>query len=78
MPRFFFDVHDDIDMIDDDGVELPDADAAAREALRGARALICEQVTKGRINLSHFVKVRDEAGAHVATVSFDEAVTLER
>ena len=40
MPRYFFDICDDIVSTDEDGLDLADEDAARAEALRGARDLI--------------------------------------
>ena len=40
MPRYFFDVHDSLSMIDVDGTELPDLEAARHEAVRLVGALL--------------------------------------
>ena len=77
MPRFFFYVYDDVVAIDDDGVELPDLEAARREAVRGARSLAAEQVTEGRLILHHRVEAVDEGGNVVASVTFGDVVTVE-
>lgn len=48
MPRFFFDVHDGINVIDDVGQDLPDLEAAKAEGIRIAggfatrSAMLCE------------------------------------
>ncbi len=42
MPRFFFNTNDDIDLCDDEGMELPDLDAARRVAIRYAGELLKE------------------------------------
>ena len=77
MPRFFFHVFDDAEALDEEGLELPCADAAMREALRSARSLAAEQVGHGRLCLHHLIKIEDESGAAVATVAFGDAVTVE-
>ena len=78
MPRYFFDICDDIVSTDEDGLDLADEDAARAEALRGARDLICEQVRNGRINLGHRIEVLDEARRPVLTLTFGAAVEIER
>ena len=78
MPRFFFHVYDDVVAIDDEGIELPDAEAARRAALAGARALAAEQVRKGHLDLRHRIEVEDDAGAAVLSVTFDEAIQVTR
>ena len=77
MPRFFFHVYDDVSAWDEEGMELPGAEEALRVATRGARALACEQVAHGRLNLGHRIEIADEAGAVVAKVAFGDAVTVE-
>lgn len=78
MPKFFFHIHDDVVIRDDEGLELPDTDAARAEAVRGIRAMICDQVMKGRLALHHRVNVEDEAGAPVLALAFEDAVRMER
>ena len=40
MPKYFFNVHDGLDIADDDGIECADLDTALREAVRYAGALL--------------------------------------
>ena len=75
MPRFFFHIFDHVEILDDEGMELPDAEAARSAALAGARAMICDQVKEGRLCLNHRIEVEDEAGATVLSIAFAEAVT---
>lgn len=77
MPRFFFNVHDDAVTADDEGVELPDAEAARLEAIRGARSLACEQVSNGYLNVNHRIEVHDSLRREVATIRFGEAIRIE-
>jgi hypothetical protein len=77
MPRFFFHVHDEADFIDEEGIELADAEAARAAALAGARALMCDQVKLGQLNLHHRIEVEDEAGGAVLSLTFAEAVEIE-
>jgi len=76
VPRFFFNVYDTIDALDDEGFCLPDAAAARREALLSARALICEQVKLGTINLSYRIEVLDESGNTVLDLPYSAAVDI--
>jgi hypothetical protein len=78
MPTFFFHIYDDAAVRDDEGIELADTRAAEAAMLQGVRALICEQVRKGRISLHHRIDVEDESGAPVASLRFGDAVTIER
>lgn len=77
MPRYFFNVYDDVIAEDEEGVELPNLAAANLQALRGARDLISEQVKHGYMVLSHWIEVIDEHGEKVLTVTFRDAVDIK-
>ena len=79
MPRYFFDLHNDIDAPDREGRDLPDLRAAQLQALKEARTMIGASVLEhGKIDLQHFIRVRDERGKAVYLVEFEDAVTVER
>ena len=63
--------------IDDEGLDLPNVDAARLQALIGARGMIAEQVRHGYMVRSHWIDVLDEGGAVVLTLSFREAVDIK-
>lgn len=77
MPRFYFNVYDDVVATDDEGVTLPNLDAARLQAVAGARALMAEQVTHGYLVRSHWIDVVDEAGAVVLHLPFRDAVDVK-
>ncbi len=77
MPRFFFNVDDDIIAKDDEGLELPSVAAARLEAIRSARELIADQVRHGHFVLSHWIDVVDEHGDPVLTITFRDAVDIK-
>lgn len=76
MSRYFFNVFDDLVTLDEEGLDLPNLDAARLKALQGAPDLICEQVRHGSIMLSHWIDVVDEAGATLLRLTFREAVDI--
>jgi hypothetical protein len=79
MPRYFFDLHNDIDAIDDEGVELPDLKAAKAHALGEARTMIQASVAEtGRIDLRHHIDIRDGSGEVVHVMRFQDAVKIQR
>jgi hypothetical protein len=79
MPRFFFDLHNDIDAQDEEGRDLPDVDAVVAEAVKEARALIKASIDEtGRIDLRHHIDVRDVSGNTVFVIHFEDAVTVQR
>ena len=77
MPRFFFNVYDDGATIDEVGVELPDVAAAREAAVEEARAVISEEVRRGRIDLSHRIEVEDEQRRPELLLPFSAAVEIE-
>lgn len=77
MPRYFFDLHNDIETWDQEGKELPDLAAAREKATASDREMICSSIKKlGSVNLDHRIDVRDETGDIVMTVPFREAFTI--
>jgi hypothetical protein len=79
MPRYFLDLHNDFDALDPEGRMLPDLDAVKADALREARTMIQVSVEDtGRIDLRHHIDVRDESGAIVYVMHFEDAVTVQR
>ena len=79
MPRYFFDLHNDVDALDEEGVELRDANAAITHALYEARTMIQASVAEtGRIDLRHHIDVRDDAGEILHVLHFEDAVTVQR
>jgi hypothetical protein len=78
MPRFFFHLHNDLEVLDAEGNEFPSAEAARRQAEREARVMASEAIlSKGRLVLSHSIEVTDESGGQVAVVRFGDVVTVE-
>ena len=79
MPRFFFDLYNDVDLQDDEGRELPDADAVVAVAVQEARELIKVSIDEtGRIDLRHHIDVRNDRGETVFVIHFEDAVTVQR
>ena len=79
MPHYFFDLHNDVHARDEEGKELPDLDGAKANALQEARAMIQASVADlGRIDLRHYISVRDETGFVVLNMHFEDAVTVQR
>ena len=79
MPRYFFDLHNDIDAQDDEGRDLTDVDAVVAVAVQEARQLIKASIDEtGRIDLRHHINVRDDRGDTVFVIHFEDAVTVQR
>ena len=79
MPRYYFDLYNDIDAIDENGVVLAGLEAAQTHALREAREMICASVEEqGKIDLRHRIAIRDEAGNGVGEIRFENAVQFLR
>jgi hypothetical protein len=79
MPRYFFDLHNDINAHDDEGRELPDLEAAKTAVLCEVRAMVQASIAEtGRVDLRHHIDVRDESGAVLHVMHFEDAVTIQR
>lgn len=77
MPLFFFHIFDDLDLIDEEGIDMTDAAAARVAAVAGARGMMSEQVKTGHLSLHHRIEVVDEGGGAVLTLPFADAVEIE-
>jgi hypothetical protein len=76
MPRFYFHVFNDVVTTDDEGLDLPDLDAAREQALESARELVCDAVHKGHLNLDHRIEIEDEKGDRLLVLTFRDAFTV--
>lgn len=77
MPVFYFHIHDGLDVIDEEGIDMADAAAARAAALAGARGIMSEEVKTGHLDLRHSIDVEDEDGGTVLTLPFSDAVEIE-
>lgn len=78
MPRYFFHLHNDVDAIDEEGVELANLAAARTIALHNARFSAGQAIKEtGRIVLDHRIDIADGDGNVLDTVHFRDAVTVE-
>ena len=78
MPKFFLNLHDGDDIIEDPvGADLPSLAAARKLAIASARDILAEQMRDGQPLDGQKIEIADESGAVLATVSFREAFRLE-
>ncbi len=74
MPRFFFHVWQDSNLIaDPDGSDLQNLDAAWNEALVGLRQLVADRLRGGQISDVQRIEITDETGQSLATVRLEDA-----
>lgn len=66
------------DVLDDDGVELPDLEAVKSATLIVARDIMAGDLRNGEIDLRFQIDVENEAGAVVYSLPFEEAVRVTR
>lgn len=79
MPRYFFHVRNSIgNAEDEEGRDLSSLEEARREAVKGIRSIISDEVKQGLIDLRGEITVTDEDGAAVLKLRFEEAVELRR
>lgn len=61
VPRYFFNVHDGVDLQDEEGTELPDLDTARRIAIQYAGALLEESGPRLGFGQTWRLETTDEA-----------------
>jgi hypothetical protein len=75
LPRFHFHLRDRTGFTEDvQGRDLADLEGARERAVREARAIICDDVRAGCIDLSGSIEVTDGGGKVLLTLLFSEAV----
>jgi hypothetical protein len=76
MPWYHLHIRCDGELIEDDeGAEFRNVASAKVEAVRSVRSLVCGDVRDGNLHLDLSIEIRDEGGAELETVSFDDAIT---
>jgi len=70
------DLFTDLPVSDPDGAELPDLAAARENALKDAQEILAASLKDGRLELRHYIRIRDEVGEIVAVVHFEEALKI--
>jgi hypothetical protein len=77
MPHFYFHICNGHGFVEDEeGVDLPDEPAARRKAVEAARDVMAGDLREGRLDLTSFIEVEDEAHRLLFTLTFAEAVTV--
>ena len=77
MPRYYFHLHEDVDVRDSEGAEFTDFEVAKVVAVRSARALMSEDIMyEGRLSLSHRIEIADSDGTCLYVVRFGDCVTI--
>ena len=78
MPRFYFHICDGSGFVEDEeGRELPSAERAHKEAIKGARDLISAEAQKGAVNLASYIEVENDARELLFMVTFSDAFEIK-
>jgi hypothetical protein len=70
MPRYFFNVHDEYDIADDEGKELQGVDEARAQAIGTAGEMLRDMGREGWPGIEWNMEVSDETGATVCVLKF--------
>lgn len=77
MPLFYFHIRRSEDEIrDTEGIDLPDLEAARREAILSARSILSQEVLQGDLPLHERIDIEDADGRLLLSVSFLETVNI--
>jgi len=77
MALYHFNIDNSLGYVGDhEGRELPDLETARREALKGIRSLIAEEVMNGCVDLDGRLEVTDEQGTILFAIGYAEAVEI--
>ena len=77
MPHYHLNIYNDLDVLDEEGQELPDLQAARTAACAGAREMIAEHITAGRpIDVTHRIEITDARFVVLDTIRFGDLIKL--
>ena len=77
MPHYHFNLHNSLGLIlDEEGRELPDLEAARDEAIKGVRSILAGEVLEGQVDLRGRLEITDEGRKTVLVLAFAEAVEV--
>ncbi len=77
MPRFYLNLHNvHVDAPDDEGLDLPDVEAARRQAMEGIRDFIGHEARSGKIDFRGRMTITDDARNTVAVIPFADGFTI--
>ena len=77
MPLFYFHVFNGTgETRDEEGVELPDLEAARLQALNGIRSILREEVGRGELDLGGLIRITDAQDHFMLDVPFQTAVSV--
>jgi hypothetical protein len=73
MTRFFFNVHDGVEIIDEEGMELPGPDDARAQALTTAGEMLRDKGREFWTGSKWTMQVKDDSGHTVCVLEFSAA-----
>jgi hypothetical protein len=77
MPVYFLDVCDSVVVAGDpEGRELPNLDAARREAIVGIRSILAHEAAEGRLDLRGEIRIKNARGDVVRVVPYADALEI--
>ena len=78
MARYFFHLHNDTYVEDEEGRECSSLDEVRLIAVSEARVMASINVREGHLDLSHAISVTEEHGQEMLVVRFGDAVVVRR
>jgi hypothetical protein len=77
VPHYHFDVHTCFIARDEEGLELPDLEAAKASSVASARFLVIEELRRhNRFSPNHSIRIADAAGALLHTTRYGDCVDV--
>jgi hypothetical protein len=77
MPQFHLNVFNDIDAVDEEGIDRANLEAAKSEAIVGARDMIANLIRYGKpVHRTHRIEITDKSGNLLHTVRFGDVIDL--
>jgi uncharacterized protein DUF6894 len=75
MPRYYFHIRNDDDIaLDEEGSDLPDLNAASRQALASAGELLANAIKEGKEPVAESIVIADANGQELLSVPLKQAL----
>jgi len=77
MPIYFFNLHNDVEAVDNEGMDFPDASAALIFAVQSVRNLIAFSIeSEGSFSVHHSLDVLNADGVLIEKINFGSVVKV--
>ena len=77
MTQYFFNLHNDVEAVDEEGMDFPNDSAALHYAAQSIRSLVAHSIdATGQFALHHSIDVLKENAVLLANIKYGDVITV--